>query len=159
MATTEVPVFNGYELHALTIFQDVLNTLVEEVEQLMTTKPDSFHTHPKYKLLVAVLDNIQENVPSNPDHPDFRQGLMLGKQNTSWRRVKKKALPARYRLFFQFHSNAPKAIIYAWLNDDSTFRKAGAKTDVYNVFEKMLDKGQVPNTWEELYKEANPLKA
>ncbi|EGQ8054738.1 TPA: type II toxin-antitoxin system YhaV family toxin [Vibrio parahaemolyticus] len=159
MDTLEVPIHHGYELHALIIFQNILEDLVTEVEKISCNDPDGFFSHPKYKLLEAVHTNILENVPSNPDHADFRQGLTLGKQNTSWRRVKKKSLPPRYRLFFQFHSNAPKAIIYAWLNNDSTMRQSGAKTDVYKVFEKMLSKGKVPQTWDELYKEANPLKA
>jgi toxin YhaV len=159
LETKQIPVFHGYELYALAIFQDLLTELTEEVERVMQNAPHEFFSHPKYKLLIAVLDNIQENVPSHPDHPDFRQGLTLGKKGTSWRRVKKKDLPPRYRLFFQFNSKAPKTIIYAWMNDDSTQRKAGAKTDVYAVFEKMLKNGKVPNTWKELYKEANPLKA
>ena len=38
------------------------------------------------------------------------------------------------KLFFQFNSNAPKTIIYVWMNDETTQRKAGSKTDVYAVF-------------------------
>ncbi|MGR3071486.1 type II toxin-antitoxin system YhaV family toxin [Vibrio vulnificus] len=158
METKEIPVFHGYELHALAIFQEILTELTNEVERVMQKDPDGFFSHPKYKLLVAVLDNIQENVPRDPKHPDFFQGLTLGKKNTSWRRVKKKDLPPRYRLFFQFNSNAPKTIIYAWINDDSTQRKIGSKTDVYAVFEKMLNNGKVPNSWAELSKAANPLQ-
>lgn len=159
MDTIQVPVYFGYELYALNIFQRILDELVTEVERLADKDPESFYKHEKYKLLEAVLTNITKNVPVNPDHPDFRQGLTLGKKNKSWRRVKKKRLPPRYRLFFQFNSTAPKTIIYAWLNNDTTMRKAGAKTDVYTVFEKMLNRGNVPNTWQELYKLANPLKA
>lgn len=157
MDTLEVPVRNGYELHALDIFQSTLETLLTEVEKIAERQPDDFFTHPKYKLFEAIQNNIFDNVPADPDHRDFRQGLTLGKQNTSWRRVKKKSLPPRYRLFFQFHSKVPKAIVYAWINDDSTMRKEGAKTDVYKVFEKMLSKGHIPQTWEELYKHARPL--
>ena len=51
-----------------------------------------------------------------------------------WFRVKKQGLLPRYRLFFQFRSEAPKTIIYAWLNDERTLRKAGDKNDVYAVF-------------------------
>ncbi|MBY7903044.1 type II toxin-antitoxin system YhaV family toxin [Vibrio fluvialis] len=158
METKEVPVFHGYELHALAFFQDILTELTKEVEQVMIQDPVGFFSHPKYKLLVAVVDNITENVPNNPDNPDFRQGLTLGKKNKSWRRVKKKDLPPRYRLFFQFSSKVPKTIIYAWMNDETTQRKAGARTDVYAVFEKMLKGGKVPNTWAELCKAANPIK-
>lgn len=158
METKEIPVYHGYELHALTIFQTILSELTEEVDRLMEKSPDDFFNHPKYKLFEAVLTNILDNVPQNPDHNSFRQGLTLGPKCKSWRRVKKKNLPPRYRLFFQFNSNAPKTIIYAWLNDDSTQRKAGSKTDVYTVFKKMLDNGTIPNSWNELTNEANPLK-
>lgn len=157
METKKIPVFHGYELHALSFFQDYLMQLTEEVEQIIANDPVNFFSHPKYKLFEAVLNNITENVPSNPDHPDFRQGLTLGKKNKSWRRVKKKDLPPRYRLFFQFNSNAPKTIIYAWMNDETTQRKAGSKTDVYAVFEKMLKSGKVQNSWAELYQAANPM--
>jgi toxin YhaV len=71
--------------------------------------------------------------------------------------VKKNNLPPRYRLFFQFRSDA-KTIIYAWLNDEATLRKEGAKTDVYAVFESMLAKGKPPTTWDELIKMVTPLK-
>lgn len=159
METKKIPVFNGYELHALEIFQNILDELTTEVEKLQRKEPDNFQNHPKTKLLLGVLSNITTNVPANPDHVDFRQGLTLGKKNKSWRRVKKKDLPPRYRLFFQFNSKVPKTIIYAWLNDDSTQRKAGSRTDVYAVFERMLKNDKIPNSWQELYKEANPLKA
>ncbi|MBY8252272.1 type II toxin-antitoxin system YhaV family toxin [Vibrio fluvialis] len=159
METKEIPVFNGYELHALTIFQTILDELTKEVERLQAKDPHGFYDHPKTKLMLGVLSSITELVPENPNHADFSQGLTLGKKHTSWRRVKKKNLPPRYRLFFQFSSQAPKTIIYAWLNDETTQRKAGAKTDVYAVFEKMLKGGKVPNTWAELCKAANPLKA
>nr|AAN74014.1 ORF14a [Vibrio phage O395] len=158
METKQIPVFSGYELHALSIFQNLLDDLTKEVETLQAKDPIYFYDHPSTKLLLAVLCNITQTVPSNPDHADFRQGLTLGKKHTSWRRVKKKSLPPRYRLFFQFNSQAPKTIIYAWMNDESTQRKAGAKTDVYAVFEKMLNSGKVPNSWEELCKAANPLQ-
>lgn len=158
METKEVTIINGYEIHALSIFQGILNELTKEVEKLQAKEPDTFYNHPKTKLLLGVLANITKHVPANPDHPDFRQGLTLGKKNKSWRRVKKKDLPPRYRLFFQFSSQAPKTIIYAWMNDETSCRKAGSRTDVYAVFEKMLASNKIPTTWAELCKEANPVK-
>lgn len=56
----------------------------------------------------------------------------------------------RYRLFFQFRSEAPKTIIYAWLNDERTLRKAGDKNDVYAVFTTMLKNAKMPNSFAEL---------
>ena len=66
-----------------------------------------------------------------------------------WRRVKK-GMPDRYRLFFRFASKPVKLIVYVWFNDEDTLRKAGSKTDVYEVFKRMLSRGQVPGGVKEL---------
>ena len=75
--------------------------------------------------------------------------------NTHWRRVKK-GLPNRYRLFFRFASSPVKLIVYVWFNDEDTLRKAGAKTDVYETFGRMLAKGSVPHSIDELLVQATP---
>jgi toxin YhaV len=49
-----------------------------------------------------------------------------------------------------FASNPLQVIIYTWLNDDDTFRKEGSRTDVYEVFKRMLERGEVPSTIDEL---------
>jgi toxin YhaV len=78
---------------------------------------------------------------------------VTGKINDSvcahWRRVER-GLPPRYRLFFRFSSQPVRIILYAWLNDEATLRKAGAKTDLYAVFQRMLRRGEVPSDIEEL---------
>ena len=73
----------------------------------------------------------------------------LGRQNGNWRRIKR-GLPQRYRLFFMFASTPLQVIIYAWLNDEDTLRKEGSRTDVYEVFKRMLERGEVPSTIDEL---------
>jgi toxin YhaV len=55
----------------------------------------------------------------------------------------------RYRLFFRF-SSKDKVIVYVWVNDESTLRKAGARIDAYVVFKSMLDAGDPPRTLEAL---------
>jgi toxin YhaV len=152
----EVLVENGWELHACQIFIDKFEALISSVEQLARDNPDSFYSHPQFKLLLALRDNCRKKVPKNPDDKQYRLGRTLSRQYSDWRRVKKNDLPPRYRLFFQFRSSAPKAIIYAWFNDDSTLRKDGAKTDVYSVFEKMLKRGNPPTTWDALLAAAKP---
>ncbi|MGH8675375.1 MAG: type II toxin-antitoxin system YhaV family toxin [Burkholderiales bacterium] len=99
----------------------------------------------------SVYKAITEVVPSNPDHPDFRVGHTLAADYAHWRRVKR-GLPARYRLFYRFSTRPAKIIVHAWLNDEATLRKAGAKTDVYAVFGKMLARGEVPSDIEDLKK-------
>lgn len=153
----EVKISNGYQLHALDIFVNAYVSLMNEVEALEKKDPEGFFNHPKVKLFEAVHFNVFENVPNNPNHPQFRLGHTLGKNFTSWRRVKKQTLPDRYRLFFRFQTVEPKVVVYAWLNDESTYRKEGARTDCYAVFEKMLKKGVVPNSMGELLEVAKTM--
>jgi toxin YhaV len=40
-----------------------------------------------------------------------------------------------------------RVIVYAWVNDRNTLRKAGASTDPYAVFARMLANGNPPNDW------------
>lgn len=83
-------------------------------------------------------------------------GHSLGPDCAHWRRVKR-GLPQRYRLFFRFSSQSARIIVYAWLNDEATLRKAGAKTDVYAVFQRMLRRGEVPSDIKELKKRASAI--
>ncbi len=46
------------------------------------------------------------------------------------------------------------ALVYAWVNDESTKRAYNSKTDAYRTFKKMLNKGRPPDIWEQLIKEA-----
>jgi toxin YhaV len=51
-----------------------------------------------------------------------------------------------------------KVIVYAWVNDEATLRKAGAKTDHYSLFRSMLKAGDPPWTIEQLMARASELK-
>jgi len=142
-------VVNGWNLLQFRLFKERLNALEREVLALRNRDLAGFENHPKTKLLKAVVDNVREGVPRDPNHKDYRQGVTLGKAYTDWRRVKKHKLPPRYRLFFRF-SSAHGTIIYAWLNDERSLRKEGDRNDVYEVFKAMLRRGDVPNSLEEL---------
>ena len=65
-------------------------------------------------------------------------------------------MPDRYRLFFRFASKPIKLIVYVWFNDEGTLRKAGSKTVVYDVFKKMLSRGQVPASVADLLAKSTP---
>lgn len=144
-------VVNGWHLFYFRLFKERLAQLEREVTTLAAKDPEGFVHHPKAKLLKAVLNNVREEVPRQPDHPAYRLGKTLGGEYTDWRRVKKHGLPPRYRLFFKFTSQEKK-IVYTWLNDEKTLRKDGAPTDVYEVFKGMLRRGEVPKTIEDLLK-------
>lgn len=139
---------NGWALYAYTLFAEQLKCLKQEVQKLAQGDPDGYKTHPKTKLLASIYRAITVRVPGNPDSREFLQGKTLGQNHGHWRRVKN-GLPNRYRLFFRF-SSSPPVIVYVWINDDGTLRKAGAKTDCYTVFSKMLKSGTVPDSINEL---------
>ena len=126
-------------------FKQALDELEAAVTHLSLTDPAGYKVHPKTRLLASVYKVITVQVPANPDHPDFRLGSTLGREYANWRRVKK-GMPDRYRLFFRFASNPVKLIVYVWFNDEDTLRKAGAKSDVYAVFRRMLERGEVPES-------------
>ncbi len=57
-------------------------------------------------------------------------------------------LPQRYRFFLKiFDTSEMKAIVIIWLGYP---RKEGDKNDCYNVFTKMVDRGEFPEKIGEL---------
>ena len=156
MTESTLNIVNGWALYAHPFFLERLEALTAEVEKAAEKDPDEFHRHPSYKLLDAIAENILVNVPANPAHPGYRQGTTLGKTNKHWLRVKKQGMAPRYRLFFQLRSDAPKTIIYVWINDQDTLRKAGGKNDVYAVFAAMIKGGKVPSEFAKLLAESDP---
>ena len=148
---------NDRGLYYFRIFKAALDELEAAVTQLALDDPRGYKTHPKTKLLASVYKSITEVVPANPDAPEYRLGKTLGAENTNWRRVKK-GMPDRYRLFFRFASSPVKVIVYVWFNDEDTLHKAGAKTDVYETFKRMLARGVVPVSIRELLPQAGAAK-
>jgi toxin YhaV len=61
-------------------------------------------------------------------------------------------------LFYRFSSKPVRIIVHAWLNDEATLRKEGAKTDVYAVFQRMLARGEVPSDIAELMKRGSEIE-
>jgi toxin YhaV len=124
--------------------QAVYDKLVKESDEALASTHDV--NHPKAKFRRRVDSIIFEEVPQNPAKPTYSLGNTLGSAARHWHRVK---FNGRFRLFFWYDSES-KSIIYAWLNDENTLRKAGAESDPYVVFRKMLDHGNPPNSWDEL---------
>lgn len=125
---------NGWHLRAHPSFAEQYAKLLDRVRALHASDPGNARSHPTARLLDTVNGYIKEVIPRDPGAAEFRQGNTPGKENRHWRRAK---FHGRYRLFFRF-STKHKTIIYAWINDESTLRKAGAKSDPYAVFAAML---------------------
>jgi toxin YhaV len=147
-------VVNGWKLYVHPLFHDQLVRLVEQVEALAKKDPDTYKDEAATKLLATINRHIREIIPRDPNAPEFRQGNTLGKDNRHWFRAK---FHERYRLFYRF-ATKEKVIIYAWVNDETTLRKAGSKTDPYSVFKGMLEAGDPPANIETLMRRAKELK-
>ena len=135
---------NGWHLFAHPLFLAQLEKLTVAVEKLQQRDPVGYQKTANAKLLAALRQLVFETVPSDPTRADYRQGGTLGSDRKHWFRAK--FGNGRFRLFFRFDSKA-KIIIFAWVNDETTLRTYGSKTDAYAVFRKMLDEGNPPDSW------------
>ena len=89
--------------------------------------PEGFGSNANVKFFRALVQLMQDVVPSDPARDEYRQGNTMGSAYRHWRRAK---LGRRYRLFFRYDSKA-KVIVYAWVNDEQTLRSSGSKSDPY----------------------------
>lgn len=135
---------HGWRLLAHPLFLDQLGRLLEAVERARRADPEAWRGKADAKLLAAIRVLVLDRIPRDPLAPEFRQGNTLGPAQRHWFRAKFGG--ARFRLFFRADSRA-RVIVYAWVNDRDTLRKAGATSDPYAVFAAMLTGGSPPNDW------------
>ena len=135
---------HGWTLHAHPLFLDQVERLLAAVERAKRSDPGTWQGKADTKLLAALRALILDRIPRDPLAAEFRQGNTLGKEHRHWFRAK--FADNRFRLFFRADSQA-KVIVYAWVNDRDTLRKAGAGTDPYAVFGRMLASGNPPADW------------
>jgi len=130
-------------------FAERWRDLKARVERLRERDPEGYRGAPATKLLAAVRDATLRDIPRDPGAARYRQGNTLGPDYRHWRRD---TFFQRFRLFFRYSTDAA-SIAYVWLNDESTLRKSGAKTDAYAVFRAMLERGRPPTDWNDLMRE------
>jgi toxin YhaV len=132
-------VVNGWTLLYHPVFGARYSELRSEVRRLKAAlPPDEFVRHPLVKLVAAIRRLVLEIVPRDPDAPEFRLHAGLAK----FRRAKGRGLPPRYRLFWVCSERA-RTIIFLYVNDQTTLRKEGARTDPYEVFKRMVERGEI----------------
>ncbi len=146
-------VVNGWTIYLWRDFAEQLAAFSRELERLKQKHPKDWQQKPNAKFIRRVFRIILEEVPRNPAASAYRQGKTLGTDYKHWRRAKFD----RFRLFFRY-SEAKKVILYVWLNDETTQRKAGARTDVYAVFASMLTAGKPPSSWDALVAQCKTLE-
>ena len=146
---------NGWTLKIHPAFGEKYKKLIIQVEELKEKNPEEYQQHPATKFLNNINEFIYKRIPEDPIAPEFRQGKTLGTDKKHWFRAK---FFKRFRLFFRY-SSTEKVIIYAWINDEYSLRKEGAKTDPYNIFTKMLASGNPPDSWDDLLKASDELES
>ena len=135
---------HGWRLLAHPLFLDQLGRLLASVERARRADPEGWRGKADAKLLAAIRALVLDRIPRDPLAPEFRQGNALGPAHRHWFRAKFGGV--RFRLFFRADSRA-RVIVYAWVNDRATLRKAGAASDPYTVFAAMLASGNPPDDW------------
>jgi toxin YhaV len=146
---------NGWSLYTHPAFGDAFESLSDAVQKLKKEQPESHARHPKAKLLKRILELTLDEIPRDPNAVEYRLGNTLATAHRYWRRAK---FLGRFRLFYRF-SSVHKAIVYAWVNDETTLRKAGSRTDPYVIFNKRLRDGDPPDGWEDLFRKAGTRSA
>lgn len=137
-------VVDGWTVFAHPLLLDQLERATRAVEAAKAADPKGYRGTAQAKLLAMLARLIFETIPADPTRPEYRQGDTLGTARKHWFRAK--FGNGRFRLFFRYDSRT-KVIIFAWVNDETTLRTYGSKTDAYRVFKGMLDKGNPPDDW------------
>lgn len=149
-------VVNGWQLIAHPLFLDQFEKLGTVVARLREKDPRGWRKSANAKLLAALRQLVFETIPEDPTRAEYRQGGTLGNDRKHWFRAKFGG--GRFRLFFRYSTSA-KVIVFAWVNDETTLRTYGSKSDAYAVFRKMLDKGNPPDDWAALLAAASEAEA
>lgn len=139
-----MPERHGWRLYAHPLLLDQLERLVASVERAKRAAPQAWQSKPDARVLVTLRTLMLDRIPRDPLASEFRQGNTLGKDRRHWFRAKFGG--NRFRLFFRADSQT-RIIVYAWVNDRDTLRKAGAASDPYAVFARMLARGHPPDDW------------
>jgi toxin YhaV len=134
---------NGWTLYLHPLFASALRQMIEDVRRAKAADPVNYRNKRAAKLLAATRKMAFEDIPANPADPKFRQGDTLGERHKHWFRGK---YLQQYRLFFRYHETQ-RIIVLAWVNDETSKRAYGSRTDAYAVFAKMLKNGNPPDDW------------
>jgi toxin YhaV len=149
-----VPETHGWHLHAHPLLLIQLGRLLTSVTRAKRADPKGWRGKTDARLLSALTALMVDRIPRDPLNTRYRQGNTLGREHRHWFRAK--FAGNRFRLFFRADSQA-RVIVFAWVNDRDSLRKAGAGTDPYAVFSSMLAGGNPPDDWPALLASSQPL--
>lgn len=139
-------IINGWSLYTHPAFKEYMRRLAIAVRKIKERNPDSWERSNIVSLYKAISRSCLVEIPNDPADSRYRQGNTLGKAYKHWFRAK----PAnRHRLFFRYERKS-RIIAYAWINGPKQLRTAGSKRDPYVVFAKLLERGEIPDSWDVL---------
>ena len=147
------PPLNGWRIFVHPCLNSQIERVGASVVILHASGDTSNLLRSQQQFLKALARVMYEVVPASPGAPSHRLGHTLGSDATHWFRVK---FLQQFRLFYRYDSTQ-KVIVFAWVNDETSLRAYGSKTDAYAVFKKMLDGGNPPSTFEELLEQSREL--
>ena len=150
MPADHITIRGGWKVYGHPAFVSELTRVANEVTALEHRRPESVESHPRTKYLRRLFELIMSEIPYDPAAAAYQLSNTLGPTHRHWRRAK---FLGRFRLFFRF-SSAQKTVLYGWVNDENTLRKAGGKSGPYAVFIARLRGGRPPDDWDELLQEA-----
>jgi toxin YhaV len=130
------------------LFARQYTELKAEVKRLkLQLSATDFLQHPQVKLLAAVMAGIKEHIAADP----YANRFALSGPLRRYGRLKGLGLPDRYRLFFRpFEADGRRLLLILWLGFP---RKDGDRNDCYAVFSRMVQRGDLPESWESLKQE------
>ena len=135
---------HGWRLAGHPLLLDQIDRLIAAAERARRSDSAGWQGNANVRLLASLRDLMFERVPRDPLAAAFRQGNTLGPAHRHWFRARFGG--NRFRLFFRADS-ASRIVVYVWVNDRDTLRKAGAASDPYAVFARMLARGDPPDAW------------
>jgi toxin YhaV len=147
-------VVNGWRLYTYPAFREYVRKLALAVGKIKERNPDDWQRNNVVSLYKAIIRTCLIEIPSDPSDSRYRQGNTLGKAYKHWFRAKP---ISRYRLFFRYDRKS-KIVAYVWINGLDQLRAAGSKRDPYVVFSKLLEKGEIPNSWTDLINSSSSIK-
>jgi toxin YhaV len=137
---------NGWTLLFHNCIAEQLSRLHSAALRAERQDPTGFEGNANVRLFRALSHLLLQVIPHDSGNDDYRQGNTLGTAHRHWRRAK---IGRRFRMFFRFDSQS-RVIVYAWVNDETTLRSSGSRSDPYSVFVKMLGRGHPPTGWSDL---------
>jgi toxin YhaV len=148
MTKTEPFRIHGWLVIAHDLFLDQVEAMIARALKDKARHPETYKTRKPAKMLAAVARLAFQEIPEDPTRDSYQQGNSLGEDYRHWRRAK---FYQQYRLFFRYRAvDDEKVVVFGWVNDETTKRAYGSRSDAYVVFRHMLEGGNPPNNWCEL---------